>query len=175
CARRMKLRLVRVRNARIVDAQVTYRGHVLARRRGHDLRRLTVRRPTSRAFTLRIRTRTSPLTPPGDDRAVPRTGPMDRILPSHFELSQGADFAPSCLASSADCPGQYQGRLQPYAIYVPGRPAPAGGYGMTLLMHSLSANYNQYTSTRNQSQLGERGPGSIVITPESRGPDENYE
>jgi hypothetical protein len=46
---------------------------------------------------------------------------------------------------------------------------------MTLLLHSLSANYNQYLGTRNQSQFGERGTGSIVITPESRGPDENYE
>ena len=46
---------------------------------------------------------------------------------------------------------------------------------MTLLLHSLSANYNQYSGGRNQSQFGERGPGSIVITPEARGPDENYE
>jgi pimeloyl-ACP methyl ester carboxylesterase len=46
---------------------------------------------------------------------------------------------------------------------------------MTLLLHSLSANYNQYLGTRNQSQFGERGGGSVVITPESRGPDENYE
>ena len=39
---------------------------------------------------------------------------------------------------------------------------------MTLLLHSLSANYNQYSGTRNQSQFGERGPGSIVITPGPR-------
>jgi predicted esterase len=45
---------------------------------------------------------------------------------------------------------------------------------MTLLLHSLGANYNQYLSTRNQSQIGERGPGSIVITPEGRGPDGWY-
>src|SRR3712207_3796323 len=49
------------------------------------------------------------------------------------------------------------------------------GYGMTLLMHSLSANYNQYSGGRNQRQFGERGDGSIVVTPEARGPDENYE
>ncbi len=110
-----------------------------------------------------------------DNHAVPRTGPMDRILPSHFELSQGADFSNVCLTAAADCPGQYQGRLQPYAIYVPKTPRPPRGYGMTLLLHSLSANYNQYLGTRNQSQLGERGPGSIVITPEARGPDEGYE
>jgi hypothetical protein len=101
---------------------------------------------------------------------------MDRILPSHFELAQGADFSQACLASAADCPGQYQGRLQPYAIYIPRKARPARGFGMTLLMHSLSANYNQYLGTRNMSQFGERvGAPSIVITPEARGPDENYE
>jgi pimeloyl-ACP methyl ester carboxylesterase len=42
-------------------------------------------------------------------------------------------------------------------------------------LHSLSANYNQYLGTRNQSQFGERGRGSIVITPEARGPDGFYE
>ena len=87
--------------------------------------------------------------------------------------SQGADFAHVCLTSAADCPGQYQGRLQPYAIYIPKKPMPRRGYGLTLLLHSLSANYNQYLGTRNQSQFGERGTGSIVITPEARGPDES--
>ena len=110
-----------------------------------------------------------------DDSAVPKTGPMDRILATHFELAQGADFSHVCLTAAADCPGQYLGRLQPYAIYIPRKPRPAGGYGMTLLLHSLSAMYNQYLGTRNMSQLGERGPGSIVITTESRGPDEGYE
>ena len=110
-----------------------------------------------------------------DESKVPTTGPMDRILASRFELSQGADFSQSCLQQAATCPGQYQGRLQPYAIYIPKKPRPAAGYGLTLLMHSLSANYNQYLGTRNQSQYGERGRGSIVITPEARGPDENYE
>jgi predicted esterase len=46
---------------------------------------------------------------------------------------------------------------------------------MTLLLHSLSANYNQYLATRNMSQFGERSTPSIVITPEARGPDEGYE
>lgn len=110
-----------------------------------------------------------------DDRAIPRTGAIDRILASHFETAQGADFSQQCIAMQSTCVGQYRGRLQPYAIYVPRKPRPRGGYGLTLLLHSLSANYNQYTGTRNQSQFGERGPGSIVITPESRGPDEFYE
>jgi predicted esterase len=110
-----------------------------------------------------------------DNRGVPKTGPMDRILPSHFEVAQGADFSQNCLSSAANCPGQYQGRLQPYAIYIPRKSQPPAGYGMTLLLHSLSASYNQYLGSRNQSQFGERDGGSIVITPESRGPDENYE
>jgi hypothetical protein len=110
-----------------------------------------------------------------DNSDVPRTGPMNRILASRFELAQGADFSQACLRQAATCPGQYQGRLQPYAIYVPRKLRPAAGYGLTLLLHSLSTNYNQYLGTRNQSQFGERGAGSIVITPESRGPDESYE
>src|SRR5439155_791627 len=73
------------------------------------------------------------------------------------------------------CPGQYQGVLQPYAIYVPSAPMPRQGYGMTLLLHSLSTNYNQYLGSRNQSQFGDRDGGSIVITPESRGPDGFYD
>ncbi|MEA2352640.1 MAG: hypothetical protein QOJ14_1054 [Thermoleophilaceae bacterium] len=110
-----------------------------------------------------------------DERGVPKTGPLDRILPSHFELSQGIDFTQACISAQSTCPGQYQGRLQPYAIYVPKQPRPKAGYGMTLLLHSLSAMYNQYLGTRNQSQIGRRGGGSIVITPEARGPDEFYE
>ena len=110
-----------------------------------------------------------------DNSDVPKVGAMDRIYGSRFELAQGADFSHVCLTSASDCPGQYQGRLQPYAIYIPKKPMPRRGYGLTLLLHSLSANYNQYLGTRNQSQFGERGPGSIVITPEARGPDEFYE
>ena len=51
---------------------------------------------------------------------------------------------------------------------------PADGYGLTLLLHSLDANYNQFLASNNQSQFGERGPGSIVITAEGRGPDGWY-
>src|SRR5215211_2190493 len=110
-----------------------------------------------------------------DDRRVPRSGPMDRILASRFETAQGADFSQSCLMQAATCRGQYRGRLQPYAIYVPRKRRPSTGWGMTLLLHSLSANYNQYLGSRNMSQFGERDGGSLVITPEARGPDENYE
>jgi len=46
---------------------------------------------------------------------------------------------------------------------------------MTLLLHSLSANYNQYMSMRNQSQFANRAVPSIVLTTEARGPDQFYE
>lgn len=108
-----------------------------------------------------------------DDSGVPKTGPMDRILASHFETEQGTDYSTTC-GSAASCKGELRGRLQPYAIYVPKQAQPAGGYGLTLLLHSLGAGYNQYLGSRNQSQIGERGPGSIVITPEGRGPDGWY-
>src|SRR5437867_1684909 len=116
---------------------------------------------------------------PGQPGGVPQTGPMDRILVSQFETAQGADFSVNCFPGSTrggtNCPGQYQGVLQPYAIYVPSGPMPRQGYGMTLLLHSLSTNYNQYLGSRNQSQFGARDGGSIVITPESRGPDGFYD
>jgi C-terminal binding-module, SLH-like, of glucodextranase len=103
-----------------------------------------------------------------DDTGVPQTGAMDRILASRFEPNQGVNYASSCYQGDFNC--QYQGNLQPYAIYVPNQPAPAGGYGMTLLLHANSTNYNEFFATRNQSELGERGPGSIVITPQARDP-----
>ena len=55
------------------------------------------------------------------------TGPIDRILASHFETAQGADFSDACFTErhAAPAPAQYQGRLQPYAIYVPRSPSRA--------------------------------------------------
>ena len=107
-----------------------------------------------------------------DDSGVPTTGAMDRILASHFEPAQGVDYTNQCNSGSNNCQieGQYQGRLQPYSLYVPTKPAPPAGFGMTLLLHGNSANYNEFDASHNQSQLGERGPGSIVLTPEDRDP-----
>jgi hypothetical protein len=111
-----------------------------------------------------------------DESGVPQSGPIDRILASHFETAQGADFSERCFGGdTSTCKGAFQGRLQPYAIYVPRKPVPRQGYGMTLLLHSLAATYNQYLGSRNQSQFGERGSGSIVITPLGRGPDGFYD
>jgi hypothetical protein len=108
-----------------------------------------------------------------DESGVPRTGVLDRILASHFETGQGTDFNTEC-GTSAGCAGELRGRLQPYALYVPAK-APAGGrYGLQLLLHSLGANYNQFSGSRNQSQFGERGSGHLVMTPAGRGPDGWY-
>ena len=115
-----------------------------------------------------------------DDSGVPKTGAFDRILASRHEFGQGFDASKVCydlaagFSAGAKCIGRYIGQLQPYAIYVPGKPRPKDGYGLTLLLHSLSANYNQYLASKNQSQVGDRGPGSIVITPAGRGPDGFY-
>lgn len=115
-----------------------------------------------------------------DDSGLPTSGAMNRIMASRYVFGQGLEPENICFGISSgidvgvECVGRYVGQLQPYAMYVPDKPAPADGYGLTLLMHSLSANYNQYTTTRNQSQLGDRGSGSIVVTPEARGPDGFY-
>jgi pimeloyl-ACP methyl ester carboxylesterase len=115
-----------------------------------------------------------------DFSGVPKSGPMDRIYASHYSFGQGYNPANVCydlaagFAAGAKCKGRMVGQLQPYALYVPKKPIPGRGYGMTLLLHSLSANYNQYLGSHNQSQVGERGPGSIVLTPSDRGPDGFY-
>ena len=77
---------------------------------------------------------------------MPQSGPMDRILASHFETAQGADFSVAVLPRRHAAPARAptRGSLQPYAIYVPRKPLPREGYGMTLLLHSLAADYNQY-------------------------------
>jgi hypothetical protein len=113
-----------------------------------------------------------------DNSGVPTAGVMDRILASHFNLGQGAQFANECGLNGASkpssCTPEYLGQLQPYAIYIPPAAPPRSGYGMTLLLHSLSANYNQYSGTRNQAEFANRARPSIVITPEARGPDQFY-
>lgn len=109
----------------------------------------------------------------GQPKGVPKHGPMNRILASHSETRQGADWNTEC-GDAAGCVGSLLGQLQPYSIYVPVKPEPEGGYGLTLLLHSLGQNYNQYSGNNHQSQLGERGQGHIVITPAGRGPDGWY-
>ncbi|MHB8341882.1 MAG: alpha/beta hydrolase-fold protein, partial [Mycobacteriales bacterium] len=100
-----------------------------------------------------------------DNSAIPTAGPMDRIFASHFTLGPGLNFAAAT---------PFQSQLQPYAIYVPTTPPPQGGYCLTLLLHALTTNYNLFLGSRNQSELGQTGRGSIVVTPEARGPAGNY-
>src|SRR5215208_2571081 len=107
-----------------------------------------------------------------DDSGVPKSGPLNRIYASRFETKQGVDFDYEC-GNADECKGELRGQLQPYALYVPGKHGDAG-YGMTLALHSLGAGYSQFTGSRNQSQWGERGPGSLVLTPSGRGPDGWY-
>lgn len=108
-----------------------------------------------------------------DNSGVPSSGPINRILSSRFSFGQGASWGTECEGTS-DCPGQLLGRLLPYSVYVPEGPRPQRGYGLTLLLHSLGANYNQFSASNNQSQFGDRNPGSIVITPSGRGTDGWY-
>ena len=115
-----------------------------------------------------------------DDSAVPTSGSFDRIFPTAHVFGQGLDNTQVCtdvptgLRPTPECKGRFVGQLQPYNVYVPDKPVPPGGFGLTLLLHSLSANYNQYAASAYQRQLGERGAGSIVITPNGRGSDGFY-
>jgi hypothetical protein len=175
---RVRLALPRRADERVQQATVTWRGRTLATASGDDVAAVTLRRPTSRAFRVAIALRLAVI-PPADDSGVPRSGPMDRIFASRHVFGQGVDYRRLCggltaAANSAGCDGYFVGQLQTYALYVPRKPPPPRGYGITLLLHSLSANHNQYLDSNNQSQFGERGAGSLVATPAGRGPDGSY-
>ena len=107
-------------------------------------------------------------------QGVPTTGSLSRIFASQVETKQGVDFSVLCGGMPDTCKGEYRGQLQPYNLYVPAKAPPSSGYGLTLLLHSLDANHNQYALTNNQTQLGERGQGHLVATPLGRGPDGWY-
>jgi hypothetical protein len=111
-----------------------------------------------------------------DESQVPKTGPIDRILASHTSLGDGVDYSTKCFPTppAGGCKGTTRGPLQPYAVYVPHKPAPKQGFGITLLMHGLSANHNEFLNSRNATEFGERGSGSVVVSPYGRGPDGFY-
>jgi hypothetical protein len=115
-----------------------------------------------------------------DDSAVPKTGSIQRIFASHHSFGQGVDPSRVCydlaksFAAGSACVGRFVGQLQSYVLYVPAKPVPAKGRSLTLLLHSLSANENQYSGSLNQKQLGDRADGSLVLTPSGRGPDGFY-
>jgi len=109
-----------------------------------------------------------------DDALVRREGSIDRIYSSRFDLGVGVDLSTSCAAQGVGCKGLHYTQLQPYNLYVP-EGANDREVGLTVLLHSLNANYNQYANTKNQSQYGDRTEqGSLVMTPLARGHDGNY-
>jgi hypothetical protein len=115
-----------------------------------------------------------------DDSGVPREGHLNRILVSRVDNGPGVDHDVKCLTANVTagdnpppCTGRFLGQLQPYAVYVPKKRGP-DGYGITLEMHGLSANHNEFLGSRHAEQFGERGSGSIVASPLGRGPDGQY-
>jgi hypothetical protein len=111
-----------------------------------------------------------------DESAVPQKGFMNRLFASRYVFGQGVDHNKECggISAARPCDGAMVGQLQPYSIYVPEKAPAASGYGLTLLLHALSANLNQYLGSRHARQLGERGTGTLVVTPAGRGPDGFY-
>jgi pimeloyl-ACP methyl ester carboxylesterase len=110
-----------------------------------------------------------------DNSQVPTKGFMSRILVSHFESAQGRGTAGNLgQACAQPCIPQFAGRLQPYEIYVPTKTPPSSGYGLTIDLHSASANYARWLGGSRHVQFGERGTGSIVITSNGRGLTSGY-
>jgi pimeloyl-ACP methyl ester carboxylesterase len=110
-----------------------------------------------------------------DRSGVPTTGTINRIMSSHWNFGGGVTYAKAAnQVDPTNYKGEYQGQLQPYDVYIPKGFQRDHAYPLTLLLHSLSANYNQYSGSQNQSEFGERDTGTIVATGESRGPDGWY-
>jgi dienelactone hydrolase len=110
------------------------------------------------------------------DRRVPETGFMCRLYGSAFDLGT-TDRFDSSEGLDADEP-IYLGQVQPYAVYVPSNYDPADPEPTPLWLdcHSRSACYTQYAtySPDQLRQLGEEN-GTIVLTPEARGPTGWYQ
>jgi hypothetical protein len=105
---------------------------------------------------------------------VPTSGPLDRIMASHFSWGQGVDFSGSCGRFPVKCHGIFVGNLQPYQVYVPAGPAPRGGWGLAVMLHASTANYNEYLGSRFEQELSARGQGAIALTPMARDPNGDY-
>ena len=98
-----------------------------------------------------------------DDSGVPKTGPIDRILASHFETAQGVDHTVNCLpaapaAAASTARASTRATCSPTRSTSRRRPSRRRATGMTLLLHSLGApTTTSSPSSVNQSQFGERG------------------
>jgi hypothetical protein len=110
---------------------------------------------------------------PNQPTGVPTHGMTDRIYASHFEDAQGRgpqlplQYCHEPCTNNMHSVPDYTSQLQPYGLYVPDKPAPPGGYGMTLNLHFCGGNYNN--GPPDATQLADRGTGSLVLTPEGRG------
>ena len=68
------------------------------------------------------------------------------------------DLAGEAAGPGPKCEGMLVGQAQPYALYVPAKPRPARGWGMTLLLHSLAAELQPVRVP--EEPVAARGPGS---------------
>ena len=120
----------------------------------------------------RGRLRQARATAPTTSRRVPKTGPMNRILASRHDFGQGIDHAQGLLRPrrrrcSARCHVQRPLRRPAAAVRaLRAGQAAAGGRLRPDAAAALAVGQLQpVRGTRNQSQLGERGAGSLVVTP----------
>jgi poly(3-hydroxybutyrate) depolymerase len=116
-----------------------------------------------------------------DDSAVPRTGPMNRIMVSRFETvqgrgsSSGGDIVGNYACDPPDCTYQFSGRLQPYSVYVAATARPDQGYGLVVNLHGADSNHNHFENGSTEpplsvwQMLAEEGTPSIVLLPNARG------
>jgi hypothetical protein len=103
----------------------------------------------------------------------PTTGFVNRLYSSRLDLGEGVR---SGLPDGGSELGDLLlGPVQPYAVYVPTTYDPSVPAPLTLLLHSAALVYNQYgVQTPELLQWIGEERGSIVITPEARGPFNGY-
>ncbi|MDP9101355.1 MAG: alpha/beta hydrolase-fold protein [Actinomycetota bacterium] len=97
-------------------------------------------------------------------------GYTNRWYVSSVELGQGIVRNPP--QYSSDLRPNYLNRVQPYGIFVPSGVAPSQAVPLTLLLHSLNTQHNQYAAWNPlflQSLC--QGRRSICLMPMARGPD----
>ena len=101
------------------------------------------------------------------------SGFSNRWFVSSYEDGQGVVRNPP--QWSSDMRANYVNRVQPYGIYVPSDLDPRTPVPLTLVLHSLNVNHNQY-GMFNPAFLEAacEGRRSICVTPFARGPDSWY-
>jgi len=116
-----------------------------------------------------------------DESGVPRSGPMNRIMVSRFEVVQGrgssagGDIFGNYACDPPDCTYQFSGRLQPYTAYVPATAQPQDGYGLVINLHGAGSNHNHFEGASTEpplsvwQMLAEEGHPSIMVLPNARG------